>query len=383
MKTSLNDKQLTLHFEGEINSLTSASIEADVNETLKDKDFSSLVLDFEKVNYVSSAGLRIILKLKQKYSDVKIINVSLEVYDVLQMTGFTNIMEVSKALRFVDLKGATPIGAGFTARVYRINKDTIVKVFKDGYNIEGIEHELNLAKQAFILGIPTAISYDIVKVNDNRLGVVFEMLDCESLRDAFVNSPNRYDELIDKYVKLLLKINSTEPMDANLPDAKQQWREKVEAIKDYFEPAQYKKLKELIETIPEKNTFVHGDCHFKNIMIQGDDLYLIDMDTLSKGHHIFELAALYCPYIAFEEDDPGNNEKFLGVSAELSRKVCNDIIEKYFNKKDEDIVNKIRIACYTHMVWWYVKNASKDDPRINSCKARLLTLVDKYNDLVI
>ena len=383
MKTSLNDKQLTLHFEGEINSLTSASIEADVNETLKEKDFSSLVLDFEKVNYVSSAGLRIILKLKQKYSDVKIINVSLEVYDVLQMTGFTNIMEVSKALRFVDLKGATPIGAGFTARVYRINKDTIVKVFKDGYNIEGIEHELNLAKQAFILGIPTAISYDIVKVNDNRLGVVFEMLDCESLRDAFVNSPNRYDELIDKYVKLLLKINSTEPMDANLPDAKQQWREKVETIKDYFEPAQYKKLKELIETIPEKNTFVHGDCHFKNIMIQGDDLYLIDMDTLSKGHHIFELAALYCPYIAFEEDDPGNNEKFLGVSADLSRKVCNDIIEKYFNKKDEDIVNKIRIACYAHMVWWYVTNASKDDPRINSCKARLLSLIDKYNDLVI
>ena len=382
MRFTLDNDVLSLFFEGELNSYNAEDVEKEIEDVISDKSFKTLVLDFAKLNYVSSAGLRILLKLKQKYNDTQVREVSLEVYDVLNMTGFTNIMEVTKALKVVDIKGAEVIGEGFFSTVYRLDKDTIVKVFKRTSDEHQIERELKLAKQAFIAGIPTAISFDIVKVDD-KLGVRFEMLDCMSLKNAFTSEPDKYDILLNKYVGLLKKINSTECFDPIIPDIKKFYIKKVEALKEYLDNKDYSKLLQMIKDIQDTMTFVHGDCHFKNIMVQGDEFLLIDMDTISRGHPIFELAALRAPYIAFEEDDPGNNEKFLGVSKEFSEKLYNDIIKGYFGKDDESIEDKIAIVCYTHMMWWTLTNQKENTKRLNGCKERLLALLNKYNDLEI
>lgn len=382
MHSVLKDNVLTLYFAGEINSSNALSVEEEVDKEINGKNFSSLVLDFADIKYVSSAGLRVILKLKQKYDDVSVINVSLEVYDIFQMTGFSSIMSVTKALRRVDVSEANLIGEGYFSLVYRINKDTIIKVFKRASNTKEIERELKLCKEAFVLGIPTAISFDIVRVGD-KYGVVFEMLDSASLRDLFRDHPEKYDVLMDKYVSLLLKINSTESNDESLPNTKELWLKKLEVIKPFLSDAQYSKALSLLKTIPEKKTFVHGDCHFKNIMSQGDDLFLIDMDTLSRGDGIFELAAIYAPYVAFEEDDPGNTERFLGVKKELAARIFHDVVVRYFKKDDEAIFDKIKITSYIHMMWWNRANEPQNNVRLEGCKKRLLALIDKYDDLVI
>lgn len=382
MRHSLQEKCLTIFLEGEVNSLTSPSIESEINETIKDKDFSSLVLDFEKVEYLSSAGLRIILKLKQKYQDVSIINTSLEVYDILQMTGFVNVMNISKALRKVSVEGASLIGEGYFSVVYRINKDTIIKVFKRATDTKEIEQELALAKQAFILGIPTAISFDIVKVND-KYGVVFEMLDSVPLRDLFRDYPERYEELIQKYVSLVKTVTTTESDNTELLDAKKEWLNKLEKIKDLIDDKLYQKSRVLLESIPDSNTFIHGDCHFKNIMVQNEELFLIDMATLSKGNRIFEFASMYAPYVAFELDDPGNAQRFLGVPYELTCRIMNDLIKNCFGSLDESIIDKIRIVCYIHMMWWNRVNEPENEQRFVGNKERLISLVEKYEDLVI
>ena len=382
MKFTLDNNILSLFFEGELNSYNADDVEKEIEEVTDHQTFQTLNLDFAQLRYVSSAGLRIILKLKQKYDDVHIKEASLEVYDVLSMTGFTNIMDVSKALKVIDVKGAEVIGEGFFSTVYRLDKDTIVKVFKRTSDEHQIERELKLAKQAFVAGVPTAISFDIVKVDD-KFGVRFEMLDCMSLKNAFVKYPEQYNDLLDKYVKLLKKINTTECYDPIIPDVKKFYLQKVKEIKPYLEEKDAQKCLDLIESIPDRMTFVHGDCHFKNIMVQGDDFLLIDMDTLSRGHPIFELAALRAPYVAFEEDDPGNNERFLGVSAAFSMTLYNRIINLYFGNEDQAIKDKIALVCYIHMVWWTLTNQRDNEKRFNGCKRRLEILLRKYNDLEI
>ena len=382
MKNSLDHDKLTLFFEGDLNSYNADNFEKEIEGILTNASFKTLNLDFSSLRYISSAGLRIILKLKQKYDDVHIIEASLEVYDVLSMTGFTNIMDVKKGLNRIYISGAQVIGNGFFSTVYRIDKDTIIKVFNRVSDPEQIERELKLAKQAFILGIPTAISFDIVRVDD-KLGVRFEMLDCMSLRDAFKNNPDKYDELLDKYVALLKKINTTDCKDPTIPDMRQAFLKKVDEIKEFLDDKYYRKARALIEGIPESMNFVHGDCHFKNIMVQGDDFLLIDMDTLSRGDAIFELATLRAPYVAFEEDDPGNNEKFLGLSADMCKKLFNDIVEKYYGKKDQTIKDKIALVCYIHMVWWNKVNTPDNQKRLEGCRSRLIELLDKYDDVKI
>ena len=382
MRSELHEKKLTLFLEGELNSYNAERIEQEIEDTVKGKTFDSLVLDFENLHYISSAGLRIVLKLKQKYNDISIINTTLEVYDVFQMTVFTNLIPIKKALKRVYVSGAEVIGEGFFSTVYRIDKDTIIKVFNRTSDPEQIERELRLAKTAFVLGIPTAISFDIVKVDD-KLGVRFEMLDCMSLKNVVVTHPEKSKEYVHKYADLLKKITTTECFDPNIPDIKQFYLKKIEDIKPFLEEKYYKKAKKLIEGIEDRRTFVHGDCHFKNIMVQNGELILIDMDTLSVGHPIFEFAGIYAPYCAFEEDAPGNTERFFGIKSEDASKLYNALVDLYFGKDDPVIKDKIRLVCYIHMVWWNRTNEPENNVRLEGCRSRLYDLLDKYEDVRI
>ena len=382
MRYELNKDTLTLFFEGEFNSTNALQIGEEVNKTIKDLKFENLVLDFDDVKFISSAGLRIVLSLKQKYPNTSVVNANLEVYDVFQMTGFTTMMSVSKALRKIDLKDAEVIGDGFFSTVYRLNKDTIVKVFNRTSDPGQIERELKLAKEAFVLGVPTAISFDVVRVGE-KMGVCFEMLDCMSLKTAILTHKKNYKEYLEQYANLLKKINTTECFNPIIPDIKKHYLQKVETIKPFLEKKYYEKAKKLVENIPERKTFVHGDCHFKNIMVQGDELLLIDMDTLSVGHPIFELAAIYAPYCAFNEDDPGNSERFFGISNEDALKLYNSLIDLYFGKDDKVIKDKIKLLGYIHMVWWNRVNEPDNQVRLEGCRGRLYKLLDIYDDLDI
>ena len=380
MRFQLNERVLTLYFEGELNSYNADNMEKEIEDVVSKQDFDTLYLDFSNLHYISSAGLRIILKLKQKYNDTHVIEASLEIYDVLNMTGFTNIMDVKKALKRVYISGAQVIGEGYFSTVYRIDKDTIIKVFNRTSDPEQIERELRLAKEAFVRGIPTAISFDIVKVDD-KYGVRFEMLDCMPLRDAFINNPEQYESLVERYATLLKKINTTECDDVAIPMIKYKMIEKLESFKDEFEPKVYEKCHKLLSDVPDRNTFIHGDCHFKNIMVQGDELLLIDMDTLSRGHPIFELARLRAPYIAFEELMPGNSTTFFKIGKELIDKIYHDLIAKYFGKFDQNIEDKIALVSYVHMCVWIKKNTPEKTDAFKYFYEKLKALVEKVDDL--
>ena len=373
---------LTLFMEGEINSYNADNIEKEIDSVVTTQQFDQLVLDFARISYISSAGLRIILKLKQRYKDVSIVETSLEVYDIFSMTGFTNIMTVKKALRRVYVSGAQIVGEGYYSTVYRIDKDTIIKVFNRVNDENQIERELKLAKQAFMLGIPTAISFDIVKVDD-KLGVRFEMLDCSSLKEACLAHPERIHEYLIQYAALLKKMNTTECLDPNIPDKKQEFLRKVEKIKQFLPEKAYEKCKKLISELPDRKTLIHGDCHFKNIMLQKNEMLLIDMDTLSVGYPIFELAALYFAYCGFNESDHENSMKFFGIKEEDARALFNGLVSEYFGKIDQDIVNKIRIVAYIQLIRWNRNNEPENEKRFLIAKQNLLELLDKYDDLDI
>ena len=382
MKHILENNVMTLFLEGAITSSTAPEAEEEIEKIVRKAKFSSMVLDLDGVSYLSSAGLRIVLKYKQRYKDVKVTNASPEVYDVLQMTGFTSMMEVKKKLVEIDVSNCKLIGEGFFSSVYRIDKDTIIKVFRKAVSMENVERELNLAKEAFVLGVPTAISYDVVKVGD-QLGVRFEMLDCASLRDCFRDHPEQEKDLAKRYAELLTTINTTETVNPKLPKTKDQWLQKVEACKAFLSKEEHAKLLSLISSIEERDTFVHGDCHFKNIMVQGNDLLLIDMDTLSKGHPIFELAAIYATYIAFEEASPGNNLTFLGIDGPQVKRIFREVLDYYFGGLEESTYQKIALVSYCHMVWWNETFDPTNTARHDVVLRRLKETLAEVNDLDI
>ena len=97
MQHKLENEILTIFLEGEINSSNSEKFEQDVEKLTSKVLFQQLIFDCEKLTYMSSAGFRVILRIKKKIDNTKLIKVCDEVYQVLDMVGFRKVMTVEKA----------------------------------------------------------------------------------------------------------------------------------------------------------------------------------------------------------------------------------------------------------------------------------------------
>ena len=88
------------------------------------------ILDSSELEYISSAGLRVLMKMRKNFSEnIRVIGVSPEVYDIFDVTGFTEILKVEKRYREISVEGCEVIGTGFYGTVYRVDPETIVKVY--------------------------------------------------------------------------------------------------------------------------------------------------------------------------------------------------------------------------------------------------------------
>ena len=59
-------------------------------------DTSTIIFDFDNLKYISSAGLRIIARIKQNYDDLLLDKMSSDVYEIFEMVGFTDMIEIHR-----------------------------------------------------------------------------------------------------------------------------------------------------------------------------------------------------------------------------------------------------------------------------------------------
>ena len=90
---------LYIAVEGRIDASNAAAAEEKIFGIKKENPGKHTVLDADKLEYISSAGLRVILKLKKEDPKLAIINVASDVYEVFDMTGFTDMVTIEKAYR--------------------------------------------------------------------------------------------------------------------------------------------------------------------------------------------------------------------------------------------------------------------------------------------
>jgi len=346
-------------------------------------------LDAEGLDYISSAGLRVLMKLRKSCSgSISILNVSDQVWSVLEMTGFSQLFNVKKAYRRISIDGCPVIGKGFYGTVYRIDADTIVKVYSTPDSIPLIVNEQKMAKAAFIKGIPTAISYDIVKVGDSY-GSVFEMLKAKSFNDLVIENPKDVDSVVKRWSDLLKQVHSTEMDSGEVPSCRARFIDYLDVIAPYLDEGMIQTLKELLLSLPDSRTIVHGDYQMKNVLLSDDEPMLIDMDTLALGHPVFDFAGLYVTYQQFEEDAPGNSMAFLGIPFETSTHIWNKLFEYYFGPVSEDkkqqINDSIKIVALVRFLFILavsdLKNGELGARRIAHAREHLEELLTRVEKL--
>ena len=340
MRSVTEGNKSIIFLEERIDSSNAEEVKKELNDFVEEHKDSEIVLDADKLTYISSAGLRVLLFIKKKLNtELPVINVSKDVYDIFEMTGFTSFLDVKKRMREISIDGCEVIGKGAVGTVYRIDDDTIVKVYENRNSIELIENEQKMAKQAFLMGIPTAISYDIVKVGE-KYGSVFELLRAKTYNDVIIEQPDKLDDNIRKYVDFIREVHSIETERGQLPEAKDTFIRYLDDLKGVFPENVSEGLRKFFNTIPENLHVVHGDIQMKNVMLSAEEPLLIDMDTLSVGDPIFDLMGLYVTYVLFNEDEPDNTEHFLGISKETATHIWDKTLEYYYKGQDENAVRE-------------------------------------------
>ena len=350
MRIEKEDDRVVAYPEGRISSANVGELQSALSEALRESEGRELIIDAEALEYISSAGLRVLLSVsKAQDHPLTVRNVSPEVYEIFEMTGFTSILNVRKRLREISVEGCEVIGRGAIGTVYRIDLDTIVKVYEVPDSIPMIENEQKRAKQAFLKGIPTAISYDVVRVGD-KYGSVFEMLKATTYNDLLRSAPERKEEIVRAYAGLLRQVHAVTMSPGELPDMRDVYKDYLERLSALLPEDLSARLKALFDAMPENLHAIHGDFHMKNIMLDGEQPLLIDMETLSVGDPVFDLQGLYVTYRLFGEDDPNETQDFLGISQELAGYICDQTIEFYFDGWDAAAISKAKdklrlVAC--------------------------------------
>ena len=332
----INDT-LTLYPAGQITSVNAASFEEEALNIVQSNKASSLSIDAKELEYISSAGLRVLLILAKLSSEkVKMINASKEVYDIMDMTGFTRILDVKQALRSIDVTGCPIIGAGGNGTVYRLDEDTIVKVYRTTYSKEVIERERSFAKLAFVAGIPSVIAFDLVEVGDSY-GIVFELVKGNTLAHAMKENPTQLKEYVAKHVALAKKLHSTVIASETIVRLQDIYRTRVDNLSAYCTKEEQDALRDIVNAIPEVNTVIHNDLHPGNIMLQDGECLLIDMPELTRGPAICDLAAVYRNMIIGSKSRSATAiEQSVGMPADLIYEAGKEFFRQYCDIKSEE-----------------------------------------------
>ena len=348
MKTTKQNETLTIFLEGRIDTNNAAETEKVIFEQIEEKgtEIEWVEVDAGNLEYISSAGLRVLMKVRKRLGyPLAVLNVSRDVYDIFETTGFTELLDVKKALRKVSIKDCEVIGSGGHGKVYRLDAETIIKVYHDNSPLSRIEKEREYAKNAFVNGVPSAIAYDIVECEEGY-GLVFEMAGATTVSKMIMEHPERLSEYAVKLGNLLKVLNTTEA-DSNLyGDIRQIYLERAKKAERYFTDEENAQIVKMIGAIPDGSGMIHGDFHPNNVMVQSDgELVLIDMADISRGNELFDIGGTFLTMYLSGMNNPDITYQTIGIDHELSQKVWGILLSTYYGTTDEKQLELIGSKC--------------------------------------
>ncbi|MCR4839422.1 MAG: phosphotransferase [Eubacterium sp.] len=254
-------------------------------------------------------------------------------------------------MRELSIEGLEKISAGQNGDVYRLNDEQILKVYNPwSISIEKIRREKESAKRAFVRGIPTAISFDIVTVGD-RYGLVYEMINAKTMGENVKACPGRLEEYAVRMGRLLKKLHSMKFEGGEMQDARlslHRWADIVE-LSGYYPIETIDGMRLVIDSIPPRDTFIHGDYHPGNIMLVDDEIMLIGMGDSAVGHPVIDLLATY-QIMMIVSDQPEGAEKNIGITGGQAKRMWDFFIREYAGTADPNVIGEIEEALHFYVL---------------------------------
>ena len=343
LRYASTDEGVTIYLEGKVNAARAPYIEESIARILSQVGCTNVTLDASSLDYISSAGLRVVLRLLKTCERLSLANASSGVYDVFETTGITHIMRVTRRPRELSLDGLVQIGAGAFGRVYRLDDERVVKMYDPAVNpLDKVECEQRVAREAFVHGVPSAIPFETVRAGD-EVGLVYELVNARTIGEVVSAHPAQARDYGRRMAELALLLHHTHFEEGTMPDARlifHGWVDRAEKS-GLYAPGTVERLRAFVDDIPEANTFVHGDFHPANIMVMDDgELTLIDMGDASVGDAVIDLAGTF-HVLRIAAARPGGAKRLTGMPKELLDQLWDAFVRTYFGLSDDEGLGEV------------------------------------------
>lgn len=293
-----------------------------------------------------------------------------------------------KKYRKVSVDGCKLLGRGAKGDVYRYDDELVIKVFNQNNTYRDVEQEISQSRKAFILGIPTAISFGIVSVGD-RYGAMYELVESDTLSGCIAKAPGQVETYAVMMAELAHTIHSIEVTEEDgFSDVSERYLNYVRNGIAYENEALADKCIKLIEGISHSDTLIHGDFHTGNVFLQNGEPLLIDMDRVATGHPIAEISDLYYFYVVLGEEAPSVVENFMGFSYQTAQQFFSLFLKHYLGTNDEsklkEVTEKASLLCYIRMIHRIRKKrtvSEDENMKIKHYIDRIAELTEKTDSL--
>ncbi len=336
MKSEFVDGALTFFLEGRIDSNNVDQLEKELIDEGSLFDNVDIAFDASNLQYISSAGLRVLLKVKKAVKrEIHIKNVSDEVFDIFDVTGFVDIFVVEREMRFVSVKGCKKISSALNGEIFQLSDDEMIKVYGSSVPLPDVRKERTCAQTAMVYGVPTLIPYDVVKC-EQGYGIVFEKAEMTSLAYLISHKPDQMPVYASMLASTLKELHSTEIPTNKFPDIKDKYRKWIEEVDDPSD-SKIAVFSSLISSIPDSNTYVHGDINLNSVMVKNNELLLLDMSGSAYGHALFDLQALFASLVGIESKQEGYCRRTYGLTKAACIEFWNAFFARYMNDRPQEI----------------------------------------------
>ena len=197
-----------------------------------------------------------------------------------------------------------------------------------------MEEELSAASVAYSLGVSTPEPGEVV-TDGTRYGLAFRRIpDKVSYARAIGDSPARLEELAKEFAVQTRNLHAVDADTARMRNIKDIYRSLI-SRNTLHGPVIIARALELLDSLPEGRTCVHGDLHFGNVILSHGKSYFIDMGNFSYGCPLFDHAMVKAICQLAEIVPPLFKEMF-HFEPELADRFWTLFAKEYFGQ-DEDI----------------------------------------------